>query len=482
MSTSRVRTSEVHFSSERGTSRVPHFTGDEGEARPELLRRRANDGRVIAKSQGLALRRPRRPHSRQLTMLRSARCLLSTAPPTTRALSSARYAAASAALASLPELQAARDTPDFGAAHAHLTRALDIAANAGDARLVVVARGHLARLCHTAGRAAAEREHRVAALDVLRAEAAEAPGREHAALVASACNGLALACLRVGGAESALAAGAAAAEAERGAREGGDRDAQLAAALHAALARPDGSDARRMLLAAVARLGREAGTDEGGLPGGVDAVGWADFFLSTGAPVDGGGADDVRALERMRGVVDRWTPRGGFDLVEARCAAAGELLRRGDGSGRGSGSGSGATTWLDEAEELLTAAHADAKQLGNRLDSSEPVLGLARVYAAKGMKVEAEGMFLSVEARFRGLRERAAFTVLTAEVYCRALGEFARFLDRLSRDTEAAAKRKDADEVRAQFPEILGDGPPPVPLWFVDACIEQYAVPPLAIL
>lgn len=421
--------------------------------------------------------------------LLAARHLLAAAPATARAFSSARYAAASAALASLPELQAARDTPDFGAAHAHLARALDIAQNAGDPRLVVVARGHLARLCHAAGRGAAEREHRVAALDVLRAEAADvdaaaaASRAEAAELLAASCNGLALACLRVRGAESALAAGAAAAEAERAARDSGDRDARLAAALHAALACRQGADGRRVLLAAVARLGREGvvAQDDGAVAtGSVDAVGWADFFLAIGAPVDGGGADDVRALERMRGLVDRWTPRGGFDLVEARCAAAKELLRRGGGSSRVPSAAKAAV--VDEAEELLTAALADAERLGNKLDSSEPVLGLALVYAAKGMKVEAEGMFNSVEARFRALRERAAFTVLTAEVYCRALDEFARFLERIGRDTEAAAKRKDADEVRAQFPEILGDGGPPIPLWFVDSCIEHYAVPPLAIL
>jgi hypothetical protein len=385
-----------------------------------------------------------------------------------RGLASARYAAAEAALGSLPELQAARETPDASAAYGHLKRALDVVSNVGDRKLVVVAHGHLARLCYSVGRPDVERSHRVAAIDALLQEDADArDDGEPAALLAAAYNGLALSCLRVSGAESALAAGAAAASAEAYARSAPMR---LAASLHAGLARPAGSDAQRLLLSAVARL------DVAAEPGEVDVAGWADFFLAVNGVSDGGGPGDERALARMRGLLARWDERDDFDLVEAQCAAARELVRRGpDGAGANA-------TGLDEAEGLLTVALKSAERLGNKLDMSEPVLGLAQLYAAKRLKVEAEGMFRSVEDRFAGLKERHAFTVLTAEVYCRALEQFAHFLGGVGRDAEAASKRKDANEVRAQFPAILGTSAPPVPLWFVDSCIEHYAVPPVAML
>lgn len=386
-----------------------------------------------------------------------------------RGLASARYAAAEAALGSLPELQAAKETPDASLAYGHLKRALDVVANVGDGKLVVVAHGHLARLCYGVGRADIERAHRVAAIDALLQEEANASDDdpEPKALLAAAYNGLALSCLRVPGAESALAADAAASSAEGFARSAPMR---LAASLHTALARPPGSDGQRLLLSAVARL------DDAAEPGAADVSGFAQLFLALHAPSDGGGPDDERALARMRRLLERWDDRGDFDLVEAQCAAARELIRRGP-----AGAGANAAN-LDAAEALLTRALNDAERLGNKLDMSEPVLGLAQLYHAKHMKLESEGMYRSVEDRFAGLKQRNAFTVLTAEVYCRALEEFATVLEGAGRVAEAQAKRKDADEVRSQFPAILGGQPPPVPLWFVDSCIEHYAVPPLAML
>jgi hypothetical protein len=380
-----------------------------------------------------------------------------------RGLSSARFAAAEAALESLPELKAARATPDAAAAYDHLKRALDIVSNVGDRKLVIVGHGHLVRLCYNVGLAEAERAHRVAAIDELLLDEAEAGDGE--SMLSAAYNGLALSCLRVGGSESLLAASTAAGAAEKYAQSVPMR---LGAALHAALARPRGSDGQRLLLSAVAN--QDGGGAVAG-PGAVDVAGLATLFLAVGAESDGGGPSDERALGRLRALLDRWAERDDFDLVEAQCAAARQYVLRGPG-GAGANSAN-----LDAAEAVLAVALKSAQRLGNRLDTSEPVLALAHLYAAMNRKVEAEGMFRSVEDRFAGLKSRRAFTVLTGEVYCRAVEEFARFLDGLGRRAEAEARRKGAAEVRALFPAILGGGQLPVPLWVVDSCIERYAVP-----
>jgi hypothetical protein len=114
--------------------------------------------------------------------------------------------------------------------------------------------------------------------------------------------------------------------------------------------------------------------------------------------------------------------------------------------------------------------------MGNNLDMSEPLLGLARLYAAKGRDVEAEGLFRSVEERFSGLAEKRAFTVLPAEVFCRSMDSFSAFLENIGRRREADIKRDRTAEVRALYPEILGHTPH-APLWFVDSCIRRYCVP-----
>lgn len=367
-----------------------------------------------------------------------------------RALTSARYAAASSALNSLPELKSARETADASLAYSHLERALEIVTPANDRKLIIVAHGHLARLCHSVGRAAAERAHRVAAIEALHAEAADGSDEDEA-LLSRAYGGLALACLRVGGDESALAAASAASAAEAcavGAR------GKVEAGLLGALARPQGKG-QRILLSAVGKLGGEVVEKE---EEGVDVAGFAEFFLAVRAE-----KGDGDALGRLDRLVDRWAGRG-FDEVEVRVAAAREYVFR--------------VGEMNRAEELLTEALGIAEKLGNKLDTSEPVLGLAVLYGAMERKIEAEGMFRSVEDRFEGLREKSAFTVLTAEIYCRAMEEFAAFLQKAGRDKEAEVKRGRASDVRALFPAVLQTGSPPhVPFWFVDSCIEHFAVP-----
>lgn len=362
-----------------------------------------------------------------------------------------RYAAASSALNSLPELKSARETADASLAYSHLQRALEIVTPANDRKLVIVAHGHLARLCHSVGRAAAERAHRVAAIEALHAEAA-AGSDEDEALLSRAYSGLALACLRVGGDESALAASSAASAAEAcavGAR------GKIEAGLLGALARPQGKG-QRILLSAVGKLGGEMVEEE--WEQGVDVAGFAEFFLAVRSE-----KGDGEALRRLDRLVDKWAGRG-FDEVEIRVAAAREYVFRDGG--------------MKRAEALLTEALGIAEKLGNKLDMSEPVLGLAVFYGAMERKIEAEGMFRSVEDRFEGLREKNAFTVLTAEIYCRAMEQFAVFLQKAGRGKEAEVKRGRASDVRALFPAVLQTGSPPhVPFWFVDSCIEHYAVP-----
>jgi hypothetical protein len=389
-------------------------------------------------------------------------------PFATRYMSSARYAAALTAINSLPELASAKATPDASAAYDYFKRALEIVGKAGDPKLVIVAHGYLARHAYTIGDAATERAHRVAVIDGLRNEAAAAGADndpETTSLLASAYNGLALTCLRVAGSESLLAAGAAADAAERHSVSAHSR---VAASLHAALARPRGSEGQRMLLSAIASM--EVEDDP------LDIPGFASFFLGLFADEDAGGASDKECLRRLRDVIERWKGRDDFDLVEIQCATARELMRRGSRSSPDRGYSRLGRDAVDDAEDILAAALATSQRLGNKLDMSEPLLGLAILYHATKRNVEAEGLFRSVEERFSALERRKAFTVVSAELCCRMLDAFATFLSDVGRGREAEMKRARAAEIRAMFPSILGQEPH-VPLWFVDSCIELYAVP-----
>lgn len=388
-----------------------------------------------------------------------------------RFLASNRYSEAEATLNTLPELKAANETPDATAAYDHLKRALDIVSNAGDHKLVVVAHGYLAQLCYRVGQPDAEGLHRLMAIKALKEDAgleedsSTIPGDPDAAgALSNAFNGLSLCRLRANKPGNMDVASAAAKEAELYAQSASMR---LAASLHKALALQRGSAEQRLVLSALSNMSGEVPLGQSGEP---DVPGFATLFLALFAETDVGGPSDEKALGRLKALLSRWEDREGFDLVELQCAAARQMVTRGP-------SGAGNSANLDAAEGLLVSALKSSERLGNKLDMAEPLLGLAHLYAAQSRKIEAEGMFRSVEERFSGLMARSAFNVLSAEVFCRVMDEFALFLDGVGRESEAESKRRDAAKLRAQFPHILGT-PPPVPLWFVDSCIDHYAVSP----
>lgn len=387
-----------------------------------------------------------------------------------RCFSTNRYSDAEATLRTLPELKAANETPDASAAYDHLKRALDIVSNAGDPKLVIVAHGYLAQLCYRVGQPDAEAVHRVMAIEALKQDAGVDPGSsaipsdtESASAISNALNGLALCRLRTHKPENRAVAGAAAQEAEQYAQTVSMR---LASSLHKALALERGSAEQRLVLSALSSLSDDVAFDrQSGVP---DAPGFATFFLALFAEADAGGPSDEKALRRLEALLSRWADRDDFDLVELQCAVARQMVARGP-------SGAANSANLDAAEDLLVTALRSAENLGNKLDMTEPLLGFAHLYAAQSRKVEAEGMFRSVEERFAQLAKRSAFNALSAEVFCRAMGEFAFFLEGVGRESEAEAKRTQGAKLRAQFPAILG-GPLHVPLWFVDSCIEHYDV------
>jgi hypothetical protein len=383
---------------------------------------------------------------------------------------SARYASAVTAINSLSELSDAKATPDRWAAYDYLKRALHIVSNAGDPTLVIVANSYLARHAFAFGDGAAERNYRYHVIGGLhRAYTPDDRNPENdvdsAALLANAYNGLALACLRVSGSASLNAAARAA---DAAVQLSVSAHSRLASSLHAALARPRGSEGQRMLLSAIAGMENQDGP--------LDIPGFASFFLGIFGEKDGGGPSDGDSLKRLNDLVERWRGRDDYILVEVQCATAREIISR--ASFHSSGPRSPLRTdATDDAEEILGQALTTADRLGKRLDMCEPLLGLAELYHRMNRAVEAEGMFRSVEKRFSGLEQHRAFNFVSAELYCRMQRAFAAFLSDVGRSREADMKRSSLAVVQGIFPDILNTESPHVPLWFVDRCIEHYSVP-----
>lgn len=232
---------------------------------------------------------------------------------------------------------------------------------------------------------------------------------------------------------------------------------RTAASLVVALSAPKGSRVATTLLTALLNL------EDGESPDPeLDVVGFARVGMILRAD-----ANDVRA-DHAKALVVRWEGAG-YDFVEALCVAAGAVKRVGE---------------RDLAEDFLGRALRTAGDLGNELDKSEALLGLAILYEEGGNIVEAEGMYRAVEERFDKVREKGRFTVSSADVYCRAMERFASFLERaevngVKRDKEAALRRQRAAEARALFPEILGEsrGDDAVPLWVVDSLLPHFELP-----
>lgn len=408
------------------------------------------------------------------------------APQNLRRLSSARYAAAVAALNSLPEITESENARDPSTAYDLLERALAVVAPVGDQKLVVVAHSRLARHCYATGDSERERDHRIAAINVLESELSSAsPGSGNGnddqdlefsqAQLCNAYNGLALSCLRVGTAESLVAAASAAMAAERHAVSAKQR---LASSLHSALSRPPGSELQMMLLSAICGAGRTDLGDDGdsvaskSSPKDVDIVGYAKFFHGLLTPRDKSDEANQEALISLREVVQTWeNEEKGFDVVEAQCATARELLLRAPSNDPGQ-----VKKHQEEAEGLLTTAHSIAERIGNKIDVSEPLIGFAELSQSRESFVEAEGFYRSVEERFESAVQKNAFSVASAEVYCRSLAGFAQLLRRVGRVREAETKDEKAHQVKSLCPAILMHQPH-VPMWFVESCTEQYEVP-----
>lgn len=180
--------------------------------------------------------------------------------------------------------------------------------------------------------------------------------------------------------------------------------------------------------------------------------------------------EDVKA-DHAKALVVRWEG-GGYDFVEALCMAADCVKRVGE---------------RKLAEDLLGRALRVAGEMGNELDKSEALFGLAVLYEEEGKIIEAEGLYRAIEERFDKVRENGRFTVSSADVYCRAVERFASFLERaevngVKRDKEAALKRQRVAEVRALFPEVLGESRgDAVPLWVVDSLLPHFELPAPAV-
>lgn len=223
-----------------------------------------------------------------------------------------------------------------------------------------------------------------------------------------------------------------------------------------ALSAPRGSRVATTLCTALLNLENDEKDDRV-----LDVVGFARVGMMLRAEGEDAKADHAKAL------VVRWEG-GGYDFVEALCMAADCVKKVGE---------------RELAEDLLGRALRVAGELGNELDKSEALLGLAVLYEERGNIIEAEGLYRAIEERFDKVRENDRFTVSSADVYCRAVERFASFLERaevngVKRDKEATLRRQRAAEVRALFPEVLGEPRgDAVPLWVVDSLLPHFELP-----
>lgn len=331
----------------------------------------------------------------------------------------------------------------------------------------------LARHYHRVGDLTNERAHRLDAISALWQDASgnestdnahvgdeRSVPEEYRALIATSHIALAVSCLRAPGAEALLAASAAASTAERFAFTENQR---LASSLLTALSSGRGSPRQKLMLSALTAMDVDPTT------AAVDVPGFARYFLAT---LGGEGkAADKSATDNAHALVVRWDQRGGFDFIEALCAAADVICQQ-----------EGKSNW-EQANDLLERAVKEAGRIGNDLDKGEPLLGMAKLYVRRGRIVEAEGMFRSVEERFEPLRSRMAFTVSSADLYCRNMEAFADFLSRVEfngrlREREGDVKREKMAPVRDMYASILnGTEERNAPLWFVDSVLPHFEIP-----
>lgn len=385
---------------------------------------------------------------------------------------------------SLSEVKQAVKTQDATSRHTLLMRVLeiftrtspesptkDIVKQASSTPHTIVAYTLLARHAHIIGDVPMERSHRVQAIDHLtRLKVNEEESAAHRYVLASSNLALALCCLRSKDSEMQLAADAAASTAEP---LSVCTQTRISAALLSALAA--GEQRRTLLLSALTAVDPSAISGNDSLPA-PDITGYARYFLVHDAVtrleckgnIDST-IDGAAAADHALALVTRWDGRA-HDFVEALVLAARAIRihRKADKSG------------LALAEDLLTRALREVERVGNSADKAEPLLGLAQLCVARGSVIEAEGFFRAVEDALERKWSQTAFTVASANVYCRAMEEYACFLDKMSvdgraRHTEASQKRERAKVIQDLFPYVLGPkGTTSVSPWFVESMLPHF--------
>lgn len=198
-----------------------------------------------------------------------------------------------------------------------------------------------------------------------------------------------------------------------------------------------------------------------------DALGFASYFLTHACLRIG---DLPRAEDHALALVVRWDGAR-HDFVEALVQAA-RIVRR-----------KRAEDGWSLAEDLLQRAVKEAARVGNDADKGEPLLEMALLSLEKRSVIEAEGFFRAVEASLQPMYDRMAFTPASADLYVRAMYQFAQFLYKASvdgrrRSSEADEKMQRVAAVRNIFPQILvEDQHTYVPLWFVQSLVPYFNLP-----
>lgn len=206
---------------------------------------------------------------------------------------------------------------------------------------------------------------------------------------------------------------------------------------------------------------------------GVDVAGWANVFVGLAS----GGVEGGNLL---KAVAQKWESRLDekveqdknllFQTVELLCAAGKLMVPDEEGKD-------------GDAIEIFQKALKLSKKGGGPLDVAEPLLCLADLYVKRGEPVMAEGLYRSIEDKFRPLLEKRAFTVSAADVFARAMDGYSRLLtamefNGMKRTKEGTIMAQRASEARGLFPQVF-ENERVAPLYYIDALMPKLAsVPP----
>ena len=359
------------------------------------------------------------------------------------------YKAALDTVASIPDIKSAQKTLDFSTAQSHYERTIAILERQREQNplLELAARENYASLLHRVGDVAGEWEQRKVVAEGVRG------GR--------LWNALALCGMRGGGKyrESVQWAGECARETRN---EEGDHDEigwGVLGALQSGIAM---GERGRVVVEGVAKMASGLNLN------GVDVGGWANVFVGLSLGGVQGAHLILAVAEKRKTALSKSLSEGQsmFEVVDLQCAAA-RLLMKDDKDGK------------KEAEDVLQRALAVSKKSGSTIDTTEPLTCLAEFYVRSGEAVLAEGLYRSVEDKFRVLEERKAFTPSSADVFCRAMKGYSELLRAIEfngkkREKEAEAVAERVKQIQNLFPQIFQQ-PPLAPLFYVDAVMPQLA-------